>query len=248
MGLLDYLDGGYQRGQDALNAVTNAPPPMLRRPPAPKPPYQSRTPSTYIAPIPNYQPPAQNFQNSGPAFNGGGFSGGGLSNPGVINSGPAMGASAPPPPPPRKTVEDYKRLYDTDDELSGVDSTFGEQRAAYKNALDKFLLQDREGRGKIGRDYDMADQGVERNRVAGLTSLNEDFAARGLGKSGLWLNEKGQAVDQFTRQATNTRNGRKDAISDMDQRKVKMETDTTNNTAAARREAYARLAAKQDLI
>jgi hypothetical protein len=131
--------------------------------------------------------------------------------------------------------------------LAGVDSAFGEQKQMFRSALDKFMGEDKRQRGEVDRDRDVAIEGIGRNEVMGLTSLNEDFAARGLGRSGLQLNAVKEATDQYGRQRTNVRDGHTKSIGDLNARKEKMDSDTTNSIAAARREAYARLAAKQEL-
>lgn len=161
------------------------------------------------------------------------------------SAAPAAAAPTPPPPPPKPAPIDYTKY--SDDALAGVDSAFTDQRGMYKNALDKFLLDATRQEGDIKTDATTALGGVDRNQVSGVTGLNEDFAARGLGRSGMRLNSVDEANQQYSRQRDSVRQGRDRGLADIAARREKMQSDTQNNIQAARREAYARLAAKQEL-
>lgn len=240
MPLGNYVKGVPKPSTTSFTSLVNSPvkssgTPLL----APRPTSFSAAPARAIAPVANYQPaysaPAQNFvrNNTQAAY----------VPPGVSGTG-AGGAQQAPPAPPKPPI-DYSAY--SNEQLAGVDSAFGEQKQMFKSALDKFLLEDKRQRGEVDRDRDVAIEGIGRNEVSGLTSLNEDFAARGLGRSGLQLNAVKEATDQYGRQRTNVREGHTKSIGDLNARKEKMDSDTTNSIAAARREAYARLAAKQEL-
>jgi len=238
MALVDYIKSLSKPSTTSYSSLVNSPvkssgTPLI----APKPTSFTAAPAPYIAPVKNYTPYVAPTNTRQASFGGGG---GGM----ATNQGGVPAAPAPPPPPPKPPI-DYSTY--SDDQLAGVDSPFMDQKAMFKNALDKFLLEDTRQRGEIGRDRDTAIAGIDRNEVSGLTSMNEDFAARGLGKSGLRLGAIGEATEAYGRQRTNVRDGFTKSEGDLNARKEKMGSDTTNSIAAARREAYARLAAKQEL-
>lgn len=243
MALGDYVKG-VPKPKTSYSSLVNSPAKSSGTPfIAPKP---------YVPPAPVARPiaPIQMLQNTrpytGPAsLQNGQITTGALPSGGG-GGGMASAASAPaaPPAPPKPPI-DYSTY--SEEQLAGVDSAFGEQRQMFKTALDKFLLEDTRQRGDVNRDKDVALEGIGRNETSGLTSLNEDFAARGLGKSGLRLGAVKEATDQYGRQRTNVRDGHTKSIGDLNARKEKMNSDTTNSIAASRREAYARLAAKQEL-
>lgn len=201
--------------------------------PTPPPPPQL----TFEAPVVNTQPAYQQPVYSQPTY----------SQPGFQTNGGGGAAPAPAPePPPRPAPIDYTKY--SDDSLAGVDSAFTDQRGMYQNALQKFLLDATRQEGDIKTDANTALGGVERNRTQGLTGLNEDYAARGLGRSGMRLGAIDEANQQFGRQKDAVTSGRDRGLADINTRREKMQSDTQNNIQAARREAYARLAAKQELV
>lgn len=206
-----------------------APPPMIAAP-APKPlaTQWAKPAVTTTARNTSYQ---QAPINTAPIGGGGGGTAG--------ISGGAAAANTPAPP------IDYSQFTDA---MADTDSPFVEQKALYNNALDKFLAeQDRQGK-IVNADSETALGGVERNRTAGLTSLNEDLAARGLGRGGIYLEANKEASDQYARQKGNVEQGRDRSLLDLNARTEKMRSDTGNNIQSARREAYNRLVAKQELI
>jgi hypothetical protein len=152
---------------------------------------------------------------------------------------------------PRKSADDYAREYKgRDDALAQVDSAFMDQKSMYAAALKKYL-EDYTLQGKnVDKDADTAIDGVHINKDRGLTSLNEDFAARGLGRSGLVAKENDNAIQSYDRQESNILTGKKRSHDDLDFRKNKYvgeNGENGSNMQTARREAYARLVAKQDL-
>jgi hypothetical protein len=136
------------------------------------------------------------------------------------------------------------------DEQAATDSTFMDQKSAYANALKKFI-EDNDRQGLIlDQDAKTAQQGIARNRTNGLTGLSEDFAARGLINSGMYGQELQKADDQYDKQDTQVTTGLKNAKDDLGFRRAKYEQENGENGTniqAARREAFARLAASQGL-
>jgi hypothetical protein len=129
-----------------------------------------------------------------------------------------------------------------------VDSVYTEQAALYNNALDKFKKENNRQRGIVNADAGLAYQGVARNRTQGMTSLSEDFAARGMGRGGVFNSASRDAGAQYSRQKDNVTLGKTRGIQDLQAQRAKYEADNSQQVAAARREAYARLASRQKLV
>jgi hypothetical protein len=131
-----------------------------------------------------------------------------------------------------------------------VDSTFVDQKSMYANALTKYIEDaDRQEKG-LNLDAKTAKEGIGRNRTVGLTGLSEDFAARGLANSGMFTDNLDRADDQYDKQEENVGTGLTNALGDLNFRKSKFISENGENgtnVQAARREAYARLAAAQNL-
>lgn len=136
------------------------------------------------------------------------------------------------------------------DDMAATDSTFMDQKSAYANALKKFIEDNDRQRGILERDAGVATEGIGRNRTNGLTGLSEDFASRGLVNSGMFRGELDKADDQYDRQETQVKTGLKNGQDDLAFRRAKYEQENGENGTniqAARREAFARLAASQGL-
>lgn len=145
----------------------------------------------------------------------------------------------------------FGKLYNTNSKLAGVDSVYSDQRSMYANATKKYLHDYQRQYDNAGLDANTAYQGIAQNQQRGLTTLNEDFASRGLGNSGMLINEQDRATDAFSRQKSNITTGLKNTRDDLGFRKTKylLENDEGgSNLQAARREAYARLAANQSIV
>jgi hypothetical protein len=135
-------------------------------------------------------------------------------------------------------------------QMAEVDSTFMDQKSMYAKALKNYIDDYERQKTGLGLDADTAKGGVERNRQVGLTGLSEDFSSRGLGNSGLFIDSLGKADTQYDKQRDNITTGLTNSIGDLDFRKSKFVAENGENGSniqAARREAYARLAAAQNL-
>jgi hypothetical protein len=198
----------------------------LPQAPSPAPIQQNFTQGVGVTPF------TQPYNGGGGGAIGGGDMGGG-------GGGSAMSAPARP--------MQYSEF--TDDQAA-TDSTFMDQKSAYSNALKKFI-EDNDRQGKIlDADAGTAKQGIARNRTAGLTSLGEDFASRGMTNSGLYANEQTKASQQYQKQDDQVTTGLKNGKDDLGFRRAKYEAENGENGTniqAARREAFARLAASQGL-
>lgn len=230
MGLLDYFKPptsntpfkpGFGQGLGVLAPATN---PYIAPPAAPSP-----AAPTNWAPRPAPTIPRQQYSpvNNSPAIGGGGGGGGPVTEP------------AKPAPSPADISK-----------MAEVDSTFMDQKSAIANALKKYILDSDRQKGNLERDAGVATDGIERNRTVGLTGLSEDFSARGLGNSGMFRDQLDKADGQYDKQTAGITNSLKDSKNDLAFRRSKYEAENGENGTniqAARREAYARLAAAQNL-
>lgn len=260
--------GGRQPGliDEWINSMKPKPPQAIARPTertiAPAPTSNYIRPYTPPPPVNRAYPSVPAAQQNayvgpvagpiGGGYGGGGYGGGGGGMAGIQNTAPAAPISPPkPPPPPRKTVEDFAKLYDDNSELAAVDSTFAEQKSLYAQLLKKYLADHDINIGNINDDARLGKEGIAQNMTRGLTSLNEDFAARGLGRSGLQAKEHDDTSQAFKKQETNVELQRVRGENDLNSRKNKYigeNGENGSNMSAARREAYARLVAKQDIV
>lgn len=243
MALGDYMKG-VPKPSTSYSSLVNSPvkssgTPLI----APKAPTQSSysaVPSRAIAPVANYTPwrapvqaPAQQSQQISGGYGGGAGAAG--------NGGGGMAASTYRPP----------RTYDSfTDQEAATDSTFTDQKSAYANALKKFIEDNDRQKGILETDAGIAQKGIERNKTNGLTGLSEDFASRGLSNSGMFRGELDNASDQYGKQKEQVTMGLKNGTDDLGFRRAKYEQENGENGTniqAARREAFARLAASQGL-
>lgn len=159
-----------------------------------------------------------------------------------VGGGGGGGPVNPPRPP---------RTYDSfTDQEAATDSTFTDQKSAYANALKKFIEDNDRQKGILETDAGIAQKGIERNKTNGLTGLSEDFASRGLSNSGMFRGELDNASDQYGKQKEQVTMGLKNGTDDLGFRRAKYEQENGENGTniqAARREAFARLAASQGL-
>jgi hypothetical protein len=206
--------------------------------PSPAPSFQRVGALSAIAPVQNYSPasnpyrsdPAPIPQNTTP-------------QQGIGGGGNGAGAQAEQARRPM----DYSQF--TDDQAA-TDSVVMDQKSQYANALKKFIEDNNRQSGVLDQDAGVAQQGIARNRTNGLTGLSEDFASRGLTNSGMFATELGNADKQYDKQKEQVTTGLKNAHDDLGFRRAKYEQENGENGSniqAARREAFARLAASQGL-
>jgi len=228
----------YDAFAELMNAGRKAPllpwskpsaPASIARPQAPAP--SPAAPVSNWAPAPVYNAPAYRA----PSYGGGGA---------VAITQPAqISAPAPAPEKPKLSEADISKMAE-------VDSTFTDQKSAYANALKKYIADSDRQKGILQNDSKTALTGIERNKTVGLTGLSEDFASRGLANSGMFADNLTKAGQQYEKQKTGVETGLTNSLDDLSFRRAKYESENGangTNVQAARREAYARLAAAQNL-
>jgi hypothetical protein len=95
--------------------------------------------------------------------------------------------------------------------------------------------------GTMGTDYNKALAGLDLSRVQGLTNLGEDFAARGLGNSGVYLKQADMANKQYGQQYDNLNSGVYGQANDLVNQLANQAMSTQQNIASARSDAVQRL-------
>jgi len=210
-------------------------------------PAQQAQPSQGLAAQPSYNYPQTNFVPSAPS-----------TGPWAGPVSPGTPQATTPPPQPQINFEAMGN-----GELKGHDSTFADQDAMYTDKLRKYIADyDRQvgagmwGKqvkpedlgGTLGNDFKTASAGIERNRTAGLTSVSEDFANRGLGNSGLFVKNHQDASNNYDRQKTGLGNSILNQVNDLGFRRNNFEADIQASLASARRDALSRLASSQSLM
>lgn len=199
-----------------------------------------KTAGGYIAPVQNYSAaPVQQRAVAAPTSPGGsqGAVGGGATGGGEMGGGSTASRSP-------------MQYSEFSDDMAATDSVFTDQKSAYANALKKFIEDNQRQQGILNQDASTAQAGIKRNRTNGLTGLSEDFASRGLSNSGMFSQELETADNQYDKQGEQVAFGLKNATDDLGFRKAKYEQENGENGTniqAARREAFARLAASQGL-
>lgn len=233
MGLLnDLINKGAFAPKNPLAGLagpTYTPPASIARPaPSPAAPLNTQWAKPAVTTMPARSAPAPSGWSGG---------GGAISQPGNIGGGSASPAG------PQMNEQQLGAAAD-------VDSTFMDQKSMYANALKKYM-EDYDRQDKtLERDAATAQTGIGRNREIGLTGMSEDFASRGLANSGMFVDSLDKADTQYDKQAENVTQGLTNAKGDLAFRAAKYQAENGENGTniqAARREAYARLAAAQNL-
>lgn len=199
-----------------------------------------KTAGAYIAPVSNYVAPAYTGPVSSTPTGGIAQGTWAQNNPNPSGGGGMSSALVSRP-------RDYSSFSDAE---ASTDSVFMDQKSAYANALKKFIEDNDRQKGVLETDAATAQQGIARNRTNGLTGLSEDFASRGLSNSGMFRQELDNADGQYGKQKEQVTMGLKNAKDDLGFRRAKYEQENGENGTniqAARREAFARLAASQGL-
>lgn len=198
-----------------------------------------KAPAINYAPwqAPAAQAPAQqSYGMSAPIGGGGGYMGGG----GGVGTGGNAGISAPP-------MQSYS-MDDPNDRIAQADSTFRGQESLYNESLKKFLADITRRKQTLEKDTNQAREGIGRNRELGLTGMGEDFAARGLGHSGLWVDAQKKGMDSYTRQDNNVLDAKTTGDADLEFSASKETADNGARVQAAKRDALYRLSLKNNLV
>jgi hypothetical protein len=214
----------------AQNRQTFAPSPAPAPAYRPPPPVYSAAPAAYT-PAPAYAPAPAPYSGGGFSGSGGGFApaGGGFE---------PMAAPAPPPPPRQLNEGEW---------LAG-DADYKDQNNEYDRALSEFGRRIAAKKKNFNDDAALSKAATLKNQDTTLGANGEDFAARGLGYSGLFADRQRKTRDSFANQQTNieTNKNRNNANADEEHGDYKSENQLSRGNA--KRQALARMAAQQALI
>lgn len=231
----------YDAFESLMNAGRKAPLAPWTRPSVPKAIARPAPTLSYDSPAvttsPAYQQPAYQAPYQAP------YQQAAIAQPGNVTGGGGEATTPAAPVKPKLSEADLN-------EMAEVDSTFMDQKSMYANALKKYIEDYGRQKTNLELDASTAQTGIARNREVGLTGLSEDFASRGLANSGMFADNLDKADTQYDKQKENVTTGLTNSIGDLNFRKAKYEAENGangTNVQAARREAYARLAAAQNL-
>lgn len=229
----------YSPGTSARTASVSRPRPA----PAPRQSYSppAYSPPSYTPPPQTYYPPPQTF--SQPFIPQQTFSGGGGGGNIQAFSAPAPAPAPPPPPPPPKRPA----ALNATDWLQG-DSGYQDQMSEYDRAAATFLARIKKEKEQFNLDNDVAVKGNSRNRGVALQDNADDFAARGMMNSGLFDQESQELTGRFNEQDSLLARILQRQIGDADDRLADNRTEIQLGRGNAKRQALARMAAKQALM
>lgn len=150
---------------------------------------------------------------------------------------PTPAAVAPPPPPPVPSIKEF---------LAG-DSAYKSQQDAIAKALADYTAQYQTQLENytIGHKSRLGDLGIARER--GAEDLENDFAGRGLLRSGLYADELGKFNSDFDRQASDLEAALAEYTSNLSTGKQNFTTEQQLARQRAEQEAIARRAAQYGL-
>ena len=157
---------------------------------------------------------------------------------------PAQNIAAAPAAPARPTYS----MSDSNERIAQVDGTFLDQESAYNTSLEKFVADIARRKKSLQADTKTSKEGIERNRTLGMTGIGEDFAARGLGHSGLFVDASEKGQQAYDRQRDSVIKAETDGINELNFSESKERSDTANRIQAAKRDALYRLQLNNNLV
>lgn len=145
--------------------------------------------------------------------------------------------AAPPKPPPPPSVDKY---------LAG-DSTYQRQLAAFNKALADYQAEQGLSRQDYQTTFDQNYRDIGVSKTEALDNLEEDFASRGLLKSGLYTADLGELNKQYQNQYTDLQSQRTGFLDQLVQDLTKYKNEQGVQKGNAYAEAVRRRAEKYNL-
>lgn len=143
----------------------------------------------------------------------------------------------PPPPPPPPSIKEW---------LAG-DNVFQDTRRNLRKARSDLRGDVTRRRGIVRGDYQDSRRALKEQRGGDLEDLEEDFASRGLLKSGLYAGEVGDYEEEFAERLANLGTKKTQAIEALQQELDKFKSANKLRRQSAREQAVRRRAEKFDL-
>lgn len=237
MPIQNQIEGGSYGGVKKTNTKKTGVVGTVSAPKTAKVPSQSIVGKAYKPPTSTSKKSSNPTSSSSKGYGGGGGGGNGHSSSASGRGTPTPAAVAPAPPPPVPSIQDY---------LAG-DAAYKSQQDAINKALADYTAQygTQLENYKIGHQGRLTDLNTARER--GAEDLENDFAARGLLKSGLYADELGKFNTDFDRQASDLAAALAEYTSNLATGKQNFTTEQQLALQRAEQEAIARRAAQYGL-
>lgn len=181
-----------------------------------------------------YSNPGRVTGNTARRSSGGSSSTSNYSGGGISTFSAAAPAYVEPPAPKPPTEKEW---------LAG-DSAYNDQLSEYDRALQEYLARIAAKESEVNQDASIALQSNARNQSMGLNNNAEDFAARGMINSGLFVNSAEQLNDRYgeSRSAIETNKGRQ--LGSLTDERDTYRRENELGRGNARRQALQRMAMK----
>ncbi len=196
------------------------------------------TPAPAPAPVQRdrnvYKPPARAY--SAPSYNTGGGGGGGITGGGGsgISGGGGGGAPAAAPAPPPPSLNSWLK----------TDADYQDQLRAFAKTLADETSNITQRQGTVKADYQSGVSAMGDQRVKDLQDIMNDFAARGLLKSGLYGQRQADYEKTYNTNLGNLSRNETTQLGDLGTEQTQFQRQQELQKETARKEAAARRAAK----
>lgn len=166
------------------------------------------------------------------------------------NRNPQRAAPKPSPPPVAKTITPPappKPAPPSVDQFLAGDSTYQRQLAAYNKALADFQTDQSLSKTDYETGYQNTIRDINLSQQDALSDLKDDYAARGLLRSGLYNDSLGDLNQQYSNQRTDVNKQRTSFLDQLVQELSKYRSEQSVQQGNARAEAIRRRAERYNL-
>ena len=178
-------------------------------------------------------PPVAYGSAGGSGGSYGGYSGGGGGGLGSTSGGQITTSAAPKPPPRPPSLADFLQS----------DATYQQQVSALDKARADYLAQQNKSRTSYLADYTGDITKLGQNRKDALMSLEDDFASRGLIRSGLYADNMADVNKDFDTKQADLDKAKADFLAGLASSLANYDSEAAINRTKAKNDAAARRAA-----
>ena len=143
----------------------------------------------------------------------------------------------------KKKVAPKKKRSATDKWLAG-DTTYQQQLAEFNRAMAEYNSQYKRQTGIVNRDYAESNRSLQRQGVTDRSDQQNDFAGRGILRSGVFAKALGEYNTEFNQRVKALNTGRGDRVNDLAMQKSNFTRQSTMERNNARADAIRRRAQK----
>lgn len=161
----------------------------------------------------------------------------------VVKAAPTAKAAIKIPAP----TEQFTPMVPSVDEFLAGDTTFQDQEAQLRRAYAEFMANQQLDQGNYETSYASQLRDLGKAKETGFQDLENDFAGRGLLKSGLYADAYSGLQDQFNDRQTALDTARAQYLAGLNQAAAGFQNDQNTTLTSAKQEAIARRAAKFNL-